>query len=84
MRRRNGLNPLRRTYQVYTELAVDYSLCHECGACVAVCPPDALFLSHHLTVNQETCTGCDRCVKYCPVQALQLVPQPGNGKVDES
>ena len=56
------------------DLVIDYDKCHECGGCIAVCPPDALFLGAKLTVNQETCTDCDRCVKMCPVHALSLVP----------
>jgi ferredoxin len=57
-----------------THLVVDSEKCHSCGACVAVCPPDSLFLHDYtLTVNQETCTSCERCVKMCPVQALSLV-----------
>jgi ferredoxin len=63
-----------RSRKPETHLAIDYGKCHSCGACVAVCPPDSLFLNdYHLTVNQETCTSCERCVKLCPVRALSLV-----------
>lgn len=56
-------------------LVIDYDLCFSCGACVAVCPPDSLFLLDiHLTVDHNTCTRCDRCVAMCPVHALSLVP----------
>ena len=52
---------------------VDYDLCHACGACVAVCPADALFLNDaHLEVT-DACTGCGRCAKICPMRALSLV-----------
>ncbi len=56
-------------------LHIDADLCYSCGACVAVCPPDALFLRDlRLTVDQQTCTACDRCVAMCPVHALALLP----------
>jgi ferredoxin len=57
-----------------TYLDIDHNLCHSCGACVAVCPPDCLFLAGlALTVDQDACTACNRCVAICPVQALALV-----------
>jgi ferredoxin len=52
---------------------VDYDLCHYCGACVAVCPPDALFLTDARLEVMDACTGCGRCVKVCPVFALSVV-----------
>ncbi len=55
-------------------LDIDHSLCHSCGACVAVCPPVCLHLiGLTLTVNQDACTACNRCVLVCPVQALALI-----------
>jgi ferredoxin len=60
-----------------THLDIDHVLCFSCGACVAVCPPDALFLQDLvLTVDHSRCTRCDRCVAMCPVQALALLPEP--------
>ncbi|MBK9123318.1 MAG: 4Fe-4S binding protein [Chloroflexi bacterium] len=60
------------------DLVIDQDLCYSCGACVAVCPPDALFLHDiRLTVDQDVCTDCDRCVAMCPVHALSLVPHSG-------
>jgi ferredoxin len=56
------------------KVSVDQDVCHHCGACVAVCPPDAIFLdSMWLRINQDTCTACERCVKMCPVHALDMV-----------
>jgi ferredoxin len=55
------------------KVAVDEQICHHCGACVAVCPPDAIFLeTSFLRIDQETCTSCERCVKMCPVHALSM------------
>ncbi len=57
----------------FIKVAVDEQLCHHCGGCVAVCPPDAIFLENsYLAINQETCTSCERCVKMCPVHALSM------------
>ena len=47
-------------------------LCHRCGACVAVCPHDALFLWNGRLVVNEACSACGRCVTVCPVRALAL------------
>jgi ferredoxin len=56
------------------KVTVDQDVCHHCGACVAVCPPDAIFLdAMFLRINQDTCTACERCVKMCPVHALAMV-----------
>lgn len=66
----------RDNHEHTTHLAIDHKLCLSCGACVAVCPPDSLFLQDiHLTVDHTTCTRCDRCVTMCPVHALALVPR---------
>lgn len=55
------------------KVRVDEQVCHHCGACVAVCPPDAIFLENSaLVIHQEICTACERCVKMCPVQALHM------------
>lgn len=61
--------------QKQTHIVIDHDLCYSCGACVAVCPPDSLFLLDlHLTVDDTTCTRCNRCVMMCPVHALSLQP----------
>jgi ferredoxin len=71
---RTGRQSASRTREQPQEtIAVRYELCFACGACVAVCPTDALFLADtHLEVK-DACTGCGRCAKICPVQALSLV-----------
>jgi ferredoxin len=53
---------------------VDHVRCFSCGACVAVCPPNAIFLHNaHLSIDHEACTLCERCPGMCPVHALSLV-----------
>jgi ferredoxin len=57
-------------------LAVDYDHCSYCGACVAVCPPDAIVLHDAtLLIEAATCTLCERCIPACPTGALTLTNQ---------
>ena len=52
-------------------LTVDNSLCVECGACVAVCAFDAIFLrAWGIQIIDEECTLCGICVQVCPTCAL--------------
>ena len=53
---------------------VDEDLCYGCGACIALCPTNALDLVNRLAiVNQDDCTLCNHCIlflsrirtKYC-------------------
>jgi MinD superfamily P-loop ATPase len=53
-------------------IVVNDELCHLCGACVAICIPDALFLSDMYLEVKNTCTGCERCAKICPMHALSV------------
>ena len=53
---------------------VDDVLCYGCGACIALCPTNALDLVERLaTVNQDNCTLCNHCIPSCPVFALSIV-----------
>ena len=54
-----------------TPLEVDNSLCAECGACVAVCAFDAIFLrAWGIEILDDECTLCELCVQVCPTTAL--------------
>jgi ferredoxin len=60
-----------------TTAVVERELCCYCGACVAVCPPQAiLLLDAHLQIDDEACTSCGRCVRVCPVHALSMAGRP--------
>ena len=73
---RRSLRPDSKTAERAPKVAaVDHSLCHYCGACVAVCPPDAIFLVDTWLEIKTSCTGCERCVAMCPVHALSMVSQ---------
>jgi Fe-S-cluster-containing hydrogenase component 2 len=53
---------------------VNYALCHFCGACVAVCVQDAMFLRNSsLIIQNDRCTACERCLRVCPLHALTLM-----------
>ena len=55
---------------------VDDDLCYGCGACLALCPVDALTLEGLLAiVDEPTCTHCEHCIPACPVFALDIVPE---------
>jgi len=51
---------------------VDIEKCTACGACVDVCPTDAITVEDHAVVNEDECTECGACVPECPTEALSL------------
>jgi len=54
-------------------IEINYALCGNCGACVAVCPSEALHLGPiMLTPINENCIGCKFCIITCPAYALVL------------
>ena len=54
---------------------VDDDLCYGCGACIALCPVDALTLESLLAiVDEPKCTHCEHCIPACPVFALEIKP----------
>ena len=55
---------------------VDVTRCTGCGACVEVCPVEAVALvDGKARVDEELCTGCGACVDACPEEAIQSVVQ---------
>ena len=52
---------------------VDEDLCYGCGACIALCPTNALDLVNRLAiVDQSSCTLCEHCIPSCLVFALRI------------
>jgi len=49
--------------------------CTECGACVNICPTQALAIdlqTRHVTFDSEKCIACELCVPVCPSRAMEL------------
>jgi len=49
--------------------------CTSCGACVAICPADALVVdpvTRRIEFINEKCIACEVCVKACPVGAMEV------------
>jgi MinD superfamily P-loop ATPase len=50
-------------------------ICDHCGACVSVCPRDAIVLHEQdIRLLEERCDGCGRCRMVCPVRAVEEGP----------
>lgn len=67
--------PLGLTMTTSNQLfVVDHDTCFGCGACIALCPTNALSLIDLLAeVEQESCTYCNHCIPSCPVFALKII-----------
>lgn len=55
----------------------DGEKCIDCGACISLCPMDALGFGEDFSVelDEEKCIGttCGLCVDTCPVDAIKLL-----------
>jgi ferredoxin len=50
---------------------VDPEVCTGCGACVDICPIEAIELKNDIAViNTNECTNCRVCESECPVEAI--------------
>lgn len=50
-------------------------ICTHCGACIAVCPTDALYIKRpemEVIFNKEKCSVCELCIVTCPTRAMGL------------
>jgi ferredoxin len=49
--------------------------CTHCGACIAVCPTDALTVdprSLEVAFDYDECAACELCIKVCPARAMEV------------
>jgi len=55
----------------------DNEKCTDCGACVSLCPVDAITFENDFSVeiDEERCIGvtCGLCVDACPARAIRLI-----------
>lgn len=55
----------------------DDELCIDCGACVSICPSEALYKTkdHSIKLDPDNCNGvtCGLCLDSCPRRALHLI-----------
>ena len=50
---------------------VDKEKCIGCGACIAVCPNEAISMKNgKAIIDQKKCNKCLQCIDICPVQAI--------------
>ncbi len=54
-------------------VAVNKDKCIDCGACVSLCPTDALHLAsdYRLEFTEDKCIGCLLCFDACPRVAIE-------------
>jgi len=52
---------------------IEIDLCIDCGACVSLCPTDALHMDEKelLEYSLEACIGCLICIDACPRFAIE-------------
>jgi NAD-dependent dihydropyrimidine dehydrogenase PreA subunit len=52
---------------------VDIEKCIDCGACISLCPTDALHMDEKelLEYSLEKCIGCGLCIDACPRFAIE-------------
>jgi len=56
------------------KITLDNDKCIDCGACISLCPVDALKFDkkNKLNLYEDKCIQCKACVKACPVKALAI------------
>lgn len=53
----------------------DEQRCTQCGACIGLCPTDALHMdpeTRRISFHEEKCVVCEACIKPCPARAIQV------------
>ena len=76
---RKGVKYLRAQGVVIKPLSKDVirveGKCTHCGACLAVCPTDALAVDREtwkVIFDPQKCIGCELCLPACPPRAMEI------------
>jgi ferredoxin len=76
---RKGVKYLRGQGVVIKPLSKDVvrveGKCTHCGACLAVCPTDALTVDREtweVIFDPQECIGCELCLPACPPRAMEI------------
>ncbi|MBU4534431.1 MAG: 4Fe-4S binding protein [Euryarchaeota archaeon] len=53
----------------------DSEKCFECGACVSLCPVNAIGIMDNwdIDIDDQKCIGCGFCISSCPTRAISLM-----------
>ena len=56
------------------QVTIDYDICDNTQACVAVCPMDVFEIEEGRAVVKYSseCTGCMKCIENCPEGAVDV------------
>jgi ferredoxin len=58
------------------DIKVNWDKCTQCGACVSICPTDALYIKDRKTMevafDPEKCIACELCIRPCPPRAIEV------------
>jgi ferredoxin len=58
----------------FMNIRIDKKKCTGCGACIEVCPTEAIQMDGGLVVLiQAACSQCQACVDICPTGAISVV-----------
>lgn len=54
---------------------IDCQKCIGCGACISVCPVQAISMKSgwHCYIQTDKCVGCGKCVSLCHKQASHFI-----------
>jgi indolepyruvate ferredoxin oxidoreductase, alpha subunit len=64
--------PLHEGQAMGPPLAMDQSVCQECGECLAMGCPALEKSEAGLKINELLCGGCGLCKQVCPFEAISL------------
>ncbi len=64
-----------RAQRLAQNVSRDEAVCTHCGACVTICPVQALFVeaeTRKVLFDADKCIACELCVPVCPPRAMMV------------